>query len=188
MLHYIKYLILIIALAFNLINAGAEQRFRPYYPKDCIMHNGSAGITGTCICIQDIATKDVWLTKPSDENNLDWYNAVAWAGRLNSSGTCGFINGWQLPTLKQIITMSTYVINIPSGKQYKWFNDNGFDGIDQFGVYWSDTSTFITPEHSAYLMAMYFGLPGVNAKSYLDPDINYYGWAAVTRLDKATNN
>jgi hypothetical protein len=177
---YIKYLILITVLTFNLSNSDAEQRFRPYYPKDCTMHNSSAGITGTCICIQDIVTKHVWLVKPDDEHNPDWYTASAWADSLNSSGTCGFTNGWHLPSLKQIITMSRYMKDIPAGEKYMWFDDNGFDGIDQLGFYWSDTPYFIDSGHSAYLMVMYFGLPGKNAKSYLEPDVNYYGWAVVS--------
>lgn len=101
--------------------------FIGYYPSGCTPNNTAAGVVGTCTCIQDPKTHDIWLAAPAKVNSV-WSTANNWATELNSGeGTCGFTSGWGLATQEQISTMVRYTIDLPSEDQkVLWMDNNGF--------------------------------------------------------------
>ncbi|MCC2625796.1 MAG: hypothetical protein K0R14_1669 [Burkholderiales bacterium] len=127
----IAFIILSILL-FNLCMGSTD--FIGYYPKGCKLNNVTAGIAGTCTCIQDVVTHDIWLAV-SSESGMSWDSTSAtklgangWILGINQSNTCGIHTGWKLPTQAQLQMLA--------GHDIDWFNANGFIGIDPNGDYW----------------------------------------------------
>ena len=113
--------------------------FRPYpADSDCIMNNQALGATGTCTCIQDTVTKDIWaatIEGPSES----WQIANTWANSLNTAnngaGTCGFKKGWGLPSIAQLNTMAGYIQLYDYQQQdLLWLSVNGFNNILEQGA------------------------------------------------------
>jgi|GEM_PF-4849578 len=126
-----KYLYLISALFFSLSFAKNNPQFKAFKPDGCVMNNDHAGIKGTCKCIRDTKTDNIWLVNPAPPKPT-WDDAAAWADNLNTNEeTCGLHN-WRLPSHKQLIDIAKYANNDPL-----WFNNNGFSGLGS-GTYWGE--------------------------------------------------
>src|SRR6185437_5198112 len=127
--------------------------FIPYYPKDCTLNNDTDGIVGTCTCIQDPTTLDVWLAKPYE--NIAWSDAKNWAASNNvPTKTCG-LTTWDLPTKDQLDRMFTrYLVNIDNGyARSQWLNSNGFTDATPYADYWGPEYSEL-PVPSAYMLSL----------------------------------
>jgi hypothetical protein len=54
---------------------------------------------------------------------------------LNNTEMCGFNSDWDLPSAAQLRTMSAYVSHVPKTQKGTWFNEHGFSGIQNNGLY-----------------------------------------------------
>ena len=103
--------------------------FKPYYPAGCIVNNKESGIVGTCECIQDPKTGEVWLAT-TNQTPAKWAEMSAWANNLNELSTCGLRNGWGLPDYNQLSKLSNYTSGLSDGQRSVWLNSNGFYNFD----------------------------------------------------------
>lgn len=154
---------------------SAPTYFIGYFPEGCTLNNTGAGVRGTCTCIQDVNTNDIWLVaqqQPWSANN-NWSISNAWASGLNDGkGTCGLTAGWSLPTQTQLATLAKYMGDQPKGARGTWLNNNGFVNAANYASYWG--SDIGAPSESAWFMVMY------DSSVYVDPKTmgNTGGWAA----------
>jgi large repetitive protein len=172
-----------------------QSPFIAYYPVGCTISNAGAGITGDCICVQDATTHDVWTVTTSGNNQC--YNSLMDANgtcpnyttpdvrgyipTLNSNNTCGFTdNGWNLPSQTQLATMSNYVSAEPYGAKGTWFNNNGFSGIDNHGIYWghcNGTNCTLPSSTNGDAWIMYMQNGFTDESIYQNVSLNVtYGW------------
>lgn len=142
------------------VSLTPQSKFIPYYPEGCTLNNDTTGTVGTCTCIQDSTTLDVWMANPS-ENTLKWVDAGTWASSNNTSSTCGFKEGWSLPTKKQLDYMSGYLVGNSSGDaRSKWLNSHGFTNVKPDSYYWGpEAEASMQPPYdlNAYILSMNTG-------------------------------
>jgi len=124
--------------------------------------------------VTDATTRLVWLKnaswgglKPWRVNVVNSYDdAHTRAGILSASDlTSGLVDGsvvgdWRLPTLTELVTLTTGVEQIRSTSMYK------FTGV-QSDNYWS-SSTGAVSTGGAYLVSLGFGFVSFSSKSYMN--------------------
>ena len=95
----------------NVVTAGP---FVGYYPTGCTLSNANSTppVVGTCECIRDSASGDIWYTDGSKVGKWTDWCAHSGAGadpncpsngsslvEFNSESHCGLTGGWSLPTM-----------------------------------------------------------------------------------------
>jgi len=161
-----------------------QQLFLPYYPKGCTLNNDTTGVIGTCTCILDANTLDVWKASPN-EDSLKWASAETWAMANNASATCGFTRGWGLPTKDQLDHIQGYLAGNNSGDARSiWLNRNGFMKVKPDSQYWgAETGSGMPPPYdlAAYMISMDTGNVGKTFQAF---EMNT--WAVHTKPSDAS--
>jgi|SRR6185437_8385561 len=160
--------ILLSMIIFNLCEAATS--FVGYFPPGCKLNNDAAGIVGTCVCIKDSTTKDVWLAT-SSEGGMSWdgsagtpLGANGWVKSFNNpySGICGITGGWRLPTKTQLGTLA--------GHSSDWFGNNGFVDIDVNGYYFGAEVS----RYKASYLSINDGTVNQMLTTYADPHMHAF--------------
>lgn len=102
--------------------------FKPFYPAGCIVNNKESGIVGTCECIQDPVTKDIWYTNSTMIPDT-WAITNYLVQRLNNDNACGLSEKWNLPGLDQLSQLNSLLIDVPAESKAAWMNNNGFYNV-----------------------------------------------------------
>lgn len=128
--------------------------FTGYYPEGCSVNNKAAGIVGTCECIQDPVTKDIWLTTVNNEP-LTWGLMFTWARyTLNAESTCGITNwSWNLAGQTQLNTLQSYI----KTNSAPWLNNNGFNNIEDITYWGMELKSGDYPHGTAWIINMSTG-------------------------------
>ncbi len=149
--------------------------FKGYYPGGCRVNNQESGIVGTCQCIQDPVTKDIWLASPTMIPD-SWVITNALVKNLNASNTCGLNQGWHLPTREQLEQLNIPLVDIAIGDKAAWLNNNGFKNIRNVLYF----GTMSSPPY-AYSIYMYNG----NISNTVDTsNTKAWGLAVNSSLEK----
>lgn len=111
--------------------------FTAYYPSGCILNNIARGVIGTCTCIKEISTGNIWTTAGNtDDIWINWCNHTAGTvgydancpitsnslDTWNASPKCGLTGSWHLPTAPSPIQASLSGTN-PGGNWSSLYND-----------------------------------------------------------------
>lgn len=121
--------------------------FIGYYPSGCTPANAAAKVTGTCTCIKDPVTNNIWYTNGSQSGHWDdWTGSGSSLAVFNAGSHCGFTGGWKLPSynnpggdwgsLQKEALNNGYTAGSNFGL---WLNNNGFQNVNTGGFYWSSS-------------------------------------------------
>lgn len=130
--------------------------FIPYYPHGCRLPSES-GNAQICTCVQDPTTYDVWYANIFDTPYVRWNDANTWATNLQA---CGITNGWGLPSMDQLMTLSEYLTTY--GKAYNpyfygdWLNLS-FSGIQRDSHYYSYWGPLLPNSDDAWFIFLFDG-------------------------------
>ena len=107
-------------------NQYVPPHFVAYYPSGCTLNNAAAKITGTCTCIKNTLTGNIWTTTGNNYDTwTNWCNHKSGTlsydqncpttvtnklDAFNSTLQCGIVGNWHLPTAPfAVMTQGQYL-------------------------------------------------------------------------------
>jgi hypothetical protein len=157
--------------ALQNVQSSESVAFKSFYPSGCVVNNQAAGISGTCECIEDPVTGDVWVANMGP-SIVDYQGADTYVGSLKKSKKCG-LEDWIIPTsvqVKRLSAMSKYSYKDPN-KTNGWLNNNGFvnlgTGVNNgASYYWINAEGSCSESQATLFNNYYMSSIGCVDKSY----------------------